>query len=99
MESENEIIIGDDSLIWENDENEKASRELARAKRASGIYSDNSFKLSDNVNNYGNIRDQIIHVLQQRDPTFVDLPGPDDIVQGEAGVCWFLSSLCLGMSS
>ena len=39
-----------------------------------------------------------MHVLKElqinKDKSFVETAGTDDITQGEAGDCWFLSSLC-----
>ena len=73
-------------------------REFSAAESGSGPYNDSNFLLSDKINNYGNTDDQIYRAhhmgCKTENKTFVKSPGPDDIAQGEAGDCWFLSSLC-----
>lgn len=61
-------------------------------------FNDTEFLLSDKVKNYGNdTADQIFEVNlhdKANGRHFIDDIEASDIAQGEAGDCWFLSSLC-----
>jgi len=86
------VQIGDSSLVISNSNNSNVEREYKNAVNGSYPYRDRSFNLADS-SNYGNPPSEIFEVKPKED-IFVDEPGTDDIKQGNACDCWFLSSLC-----
>merc|ERR1712131_340862 len=85
------VKFGDGNLSFNYATNDTRKRFQA-ARGSSQKFEDDEFLLEDKEMNYGN--DTADQILCVSDKVFIDGIDPTDIAQGEAGDCWFLSSLC-----
>ena len=67
-------------------------------KKANTTFNDQAFRLewdrTDEIQNYGNLSEHIFTIDKDYGDFIDGRASPTDIQQGEAGDCWFQSSLC-----